>query len=99
MATPAAYTAYRETITFDDPRFGPLMADYADAQRRWLAANADPIGYAFLDPVEEMQKAAPTAPLLYFPSNSHLTAEGHALLAATVGPRVARMLAGRDPMP
>jgi lysophospholipase L1-like esterase len=65
-----------------------MMANYSDVQRQWLAGNADALGYEFLDPTVFMQKRAAEGPLLYFPSDIHLTAAGHTALAEAVEDRI-----------
>lgn len=81
MLAPAAYTVYQNTIAFGDPQLNALMKNYSDQQRKWLSGNASRIGFVYSDPVIALQNAAPDLPLLYFPSNAHLTPKGHEALA------------------
>ena len=92
LATPAAYTAYGKSVEFKTAGFGPLMKDFDEKQRAELAANAERIGYIFIDPVKDIQDKAVTLPLLFLPSNAHLTVAGHKLLAETVGPKLQQIL-------
>lgn len=88
LLVPAAYTLYQPSIAFEDPEIAKMMANYSDVQRQWLAGNADALGYEFLDPTVFMQKRAAEGPLLYFPSDIHLTAAGHTALAEAVEDRI-----------
>jgi hypothetical protein len=90
---PAAYSVYANSITFDDDQNGEVMRGYGDAQRQWLAANARRLGYIYVEVLPYMQKAAETRPLLYFPANVHLTAEGHKVLAEAMAPQMRALLA------
>jgi hypothetical protein len=84
LIVPAAYTVYRSSVAFEDPSIGAVMANYSETQRHWLAENAGTIGYKFLDPTDFLQRRAADGPLLYFPSDIHLTAAGHEALAQAV---------------
>jgi len=92
VMVPSAYTAYRSTIVYSDPTVAPIMQRAADIQRDWLAKTAADLGVAYFDAADYMQKAAATRPLLYFPSNVHLTPEGHKALAEAVAPAVRALL-------
>lgn len=92
MATPAAHTVYQKSVLFKNPEFGPLLSTFDDSQRDWLARNSGRIGYRYIDAVEELQIRAISSPLLYFPSNAHLTVDGHKLLAETIGPKLKQIL-------
>ena len=97
MYVPAAYTVYQDNAKFEDTSLAPLMANYSNVQRNWLADNASTIGYQFVDPTAALQLAAVSAPLLYFPSDLHLTAAGHEALARAVADDVRSALAGANP--
>ncbi len=84
LTVPAAYTVYQSSVIFEDPGIGGVMANYSETQRRWLAENAARIGYEYLDPTDFLQERAADGPLLYFPSDVHLTAAGHDALAQAV---------------
>jgi len=88
MATPASYVVYERSANFKNKEFGALMSTYGRVQREWLAQNAGRIGYAFIDPVPEMQARAAHGSLLYFPSNAHLTIAGHRALAEAAAPLI-----------
>lgn len=92
LFVPAAYTVYRQSAVFEDTSVAGIMANYSDTQRRWLADNAGAIGYRLADPTEFLQQLAADGPLLYFPSDVHLTAAGHAALAEAVAGTVASEL-------
>ena len=96
LLVPAAYTIYQAGIAFEDPAIAGTMAHYSEAQRSWLAENAAAIGYGFLDATGHLQERAASGPLLYFPSDLHLTSEGHRALAAAVAEPVRAMLARSD---
>ena len=88
---PAAYTVYARSIVFEDPSVAPIMRRYSDLQREWLAQNVERLGAKYFDATTYMQKAAETR-LLYFPSNVHLTPDGHRALAEAVAPQLKRLL-------
>ena len=92
ILVPAAYTIYGKTIVFNDPSIIADIRTYHTAQRDWLADNAARIGYHFIDATPGMTAAAESGPLLYFPANVHLTAAGHAALAATIAPELRSVL-------
>jgi hypothetical protein len=92
VLVPAAYTIYGKTIVFNDPSIITDIRTYHTAQRDWLADNAARIGYHFIDATPGMTAAAESGPLLYFPANVHLTAAGHAALAATIAPELRSVL-------
>lgn len=92
VMVPAAYTVYAETIVYDDPAITQIMRQYSDVQRKWFADNVERLGGRYFDATGYMQEAARTRPLLYFPSNVHLTPEGHRVLAEAVAPQVKVLL-------
>lgn len=92
VLVPGAYTAYAPSIAYDDPANTAIMKRYSDAQRQWFAENAPKLGLNYFDATAYMQGAAKTRPLLYFPSNVHLTPEGHRALAEAVAPAVRALL-------
>lgn len=92
VMVPSAYTTYRSTIVFSDPAIARIMQRAADIQRGWLAKTATDLGVPFFDATGYMQKAAASRPLLYLPSNIHLTPEGHKALAEAVAPAVRERL-------
>ena len=91
--SPAAYTAYRDAVVFEDETLAQPLAAYSDALRAYFARAADEFGFVFVDPTEAMRAAAVDdrrEDLLYFPTNLHYTPAGHRLLAE----QLARSLAG-----
>ncbi len=93
VMVPAAYTVYEPSIRYEDASLAPIMKRYSDAQRDWFAQNAERLGVAYFDATAYMQAAAKQRGLLYFPSNVHLTPEGHKALAEAVAPAVKALLA------
>ena len=89
---PAAYTVYQPGITFEDPSISAVMAAYSKIQSDWLADRAASIGYRFVDATSALQAKGAEAPLLYFPSDLHLTAAGHRALAEAVQGEVSAAL-------
>jgi hypothetical protein len=89
---PAAYTVYQPGIAFEDPSISEAMAAYSKIQSDWLADEAALIGYRFVDATSALQAKGPEAPLLYFPSDMHLTAAGHRALAEAVQGEVSAAL-------
>lgn len=85
---PAAYTAYAKAITFHDPKAGALVSHLSNVQRKWLAENADRVGYRLVDMTPGFQAAAASSELLYYPANIHLTPAGHSLFAAELAAEV-----------
>lgn len=85
--TPAAYTTYAEFARFADPSLAPLLREFSEGQRAWLARRCRELGLPFLDLTQAMRAAARTArerELLYFPSNLHLSQAGHRVVAAAL---------------
>jgi hypothetical protein len=92
LLVPAVYTVYADSIQFEDAKIAPAMRNYSDAQRKWLADNSARLGVRFFDATEKMRELAKDRPLLFFPSNVHLTQEGHKALAEAVAPAVGELL-------
>lgn len=92
---PAAYSAYADTIQYADPSIATVMRQYSDVQRAWFRDNAASLGYAFVDATPAMREAATVGPVLFFPANVHLTADGHRVLAEAVAPAVRSLSAAR----
>ena len=92
IIVPNAYTIYDRTVSYNDPSIMPMIRTSTEAQRKWLADNAQSIGYQYFDPIGPLQEQAATRPLLYFPANIHPTAEGQKALAEIVAPSVRQLL-------
>ena len=92
VLVPAVYTVYADTIEYEDKKIAPVMRAYSDMQRKWLADNSDRLGVKFFDSTAKMRELSKARPLLFFPSNVHLTAEGHKALAEAVAPAVENLL-------
>jgi len=91
---PAAYTAYAESVEFEDPAVGRTMQAFSDAQRSWWAEATRRRGLPFWDATPGLRAAVRERDLAYFPANRHLTPEGHRIVAEIVAPRLA---AGTEP--
>src|SRR4029078_2865685 len=46
---PSMYTAFGEKVTFADTKVGQAVQAFSAAQRKWLADNAQTIGYNYVD--------------------------------------------------
>ncbi|MGE0151105.1 MAG: SGNH/GDSL hydrolase family protein [Reyranellaceae bacterium] len=95
VLVPAAYTTYAETIEYEDAAITAAMRRYSDVQRQWFADNSARLGVRYFDATARMRELARERPLLFFPSNVHLTAEGHKALAEAVAPAVRELLGGQ----
>lgn len=90
---PSAYSGYGERARFDDPAIDGIMRSYSAAQRSYFAAQAERLGYRYLDSTQRMREAADAmtdGSLLYFRSNVHLTREGHEVVARAVAELMGR---------
>jgi hypothetical protein len=83
---PSAYSAYGRTVEFEDPDVGAVVAAQSRMQREYLASTTMRLGLGFLDLADVLQQSVTTSPLAYYPSNVHLTAAGHALVAEALAP-------------
>ena len=87
---PSAYTAYEDSVEFSDSEVASVVRDFSRRQRSYLESNAQRFGYVYIDVSEALSQYAAEAPdLLYFPSNVHLTAEGHAAVAEILSSKLA----------
>jgi hypothetical protein len=85
--TPSAHTSYAPRVRFSDPAIAPVLAQLNRAQREFLAARAEILGYAFHDLTPSLLDAAARSDvdsLLYHPSSLHLTPQGHEAIAASL---------------
>ncbi len=89
---PSAYTSYIESVRFEDEVVGRDVAAFSRAQRAWLAENAERIGYRFIDVVPAFVEQVKSRPIAFFPANIHFTSEGHAIVAAALGPELKKLL-------
>ncbi len=90
---PSAYTAYAQSIEFNDPSLREAVRAGGEIQRRWLGTYSAREGLIFLDLTTALQGAANTGPLVYFPANVHLTPTGQRVVAAAI----AAVLKVQDP--
>ncbi|MBI4132343.1 MAG: hypothetical protein HY474_01790 [Candidatus Sungbacteria bacterium] len=81
---PAAFSAYRKRIHFEDPAVEELANWFSEAQRAYFRAKAGELGYAFIDYTPSLRQAAAGDALLYFPVNLHLTRAGHQAVAGAL---------------
>jgi len=81
---PAAYSAYRYDIRFNDAQVGRDVLRNADARRAWLKQAAIRHQLHFIDMTEVFVQAVKTGPLTHFPANVHFTGEGHRVAADTL---------------
>lgn len=99
--TPAAYTTYERFARFAQPELKGLMQWFSAQQREMLQREAERLGYVFVDFTQALQDAAPahTAPenLLYFPTNVHLTANGHEVMARALQELLQTLSAAGEP--
>lgn len=89
---PSVYTSYIESVRFEDEAVGRDVAAFSRAQRAWLAENAERIGYRFIDVFPTFVEQVKSRPLAFFPANIHFTREGHAIVAAALGPELKKLL-------
>ncbi len=78
---PSMYTAYSDTVEFEDARVGAAVRRFSAAQRNWLATHAGIIGYRFVDLVPMFQAAAAAGVVTHFPNTVHPTPKGHEVVA------------------
>ena len=99
---PSADTAYGPHIKFSDSRLTEIMPYFSQTQRHYLQQKIAALGGIFIDTTSALQQAADqhmnAASLLYFPTNLHLTKEGHAIVAATLQPFLKQALARSAPL-
>jgi hypothetical protein len=89
---PSAYTAYSHSVRFEDPAVGAVVAAQSRRQREYLASISARLGLEFHDLSDMLQQSVSTSPLAYYPSNVHLTATGHALVADALESRLMALL-------
>jgi hypothetical protein len=78
---PSMYTAFGEKVTFADPQVGQAVQAFSAAQRKWLADNAQTIGYNYVDMTPFFQELTAKGVVTHYPSNVHLTVQGQELVA------------------
>ena len=88
---PSLYTAYQDSVVFNDPNLGRDVQAFSKIQRQWLKASTARLGLDFLDLTPALQNAAQTGPLLYYPANVHLTPKGHLVVAETTAAKLAEL--------
>ncbi len=85
--TPSAHTAYADFARFEDPSLAPLLGQFSERQRAWLAQRCAALGLPFVDLTAALRAAARSGrehALLYFPSNLHLSQAGHRVIATSL---------------
>jgi hypothetical protein len=91
--TPAMYTAYGESVVFEDQAVGEAMRYLSATQRKWLAAKTAELGLIYIDLTPAFQQAVKDGPLTHFPANVHLTPYGQRVTANAWKPLVDKALA------
>ncbi|MDP3794505.1 MAG: hypothetical protein Q8R13_01070 [bacterium] len=90
LYVPSAHTAYQAHRSFADPRLAALLEEYSARQRQYFRQKSTELDYTFIDPTAYLQNLATcfrsSGNLLYYQSNLHLTAYGHAALAEYLAP-------------
>jgi hypothetical protein len=85
---PSAYTTYADVVNFEQPQLNQIMPAYSQQQRQFFATQTESLGLPFLDLTSHLQSvsSAYSRPenLLYYPTNRHLTQQGHAVVAGQV---------------
>lgn len=84
MLIPGAFTAYAESVIFNDPELAPIMRSGREVISKWLAGYTARSGIIFVDLAPVFQAAAASGPLTHFPANVHLTPEGQRIVAAQI---------------
>jgi hypothetical protein len=85
--TPSAHTTYADFVRFEEPSLAPLLREFSEDQRGWLAQRCRTLGLRFVDLTPALRAAARSGrerELLYFPSNLHLSQAGHRVVAAAL---------------
>ena len=82
---PSAYTAFGDLTTFEDKNIGQVVRKFSKKQRQAFERICKINQLSCLDLVSEFQKynASNVIPS-HFPSNLHLTLEGHGVIASAV---------------
>ncbi len=94
--TPSMYTAYMDTVEFEDGRVGAAVREFSSAQRQWFSEHATPLGFQFLDLTFSFQDAARNGELTHFPANTHLTPKGHEVVARAIAAKLPGYGTGRQ---
>jgi hypothetical protein len=89
---PSAHSAFAPA-RFSDPEVGELVTALDDEQRAALVGLTSREGLALLDCTPFLRSRVRDAELAYFPANVHLTASGHALVAACIEPAIRTLFA------
>jgi lysophospholipase L1-like esterase len=91
---PSSVTAYRGAIRFEDPAIEGTLERYSQILRGYFAAQAEKLGFPYLDLTPVFQSAnerLPAAQRLFFRSNVHLTPAGHQVVAEEVARRISEL--------
>lgn len=84
LLIPGAYTAYAQSVEFNDPDLAATMKSGRELTSRWLADYTSRNGIAFVDLAPAFQAAAESGPLTHFPANVHLTPAGQRIVASQI---------------
>ena len=86
--TPSAYAPYDKYLKFNTPQNRDILANYVENQRTYFRKISEKHNIIFVDMMEPLETAVKKnpnlEPLLYFPTNLHLTAEGHHVVAKAI---------------
>ena len=96
--TPAAYTAYGVRVRFHARDVADTMRLYSARQREYFTRKSAELGFEFVDLSGPLGTAAAdpgSREPLYFRTNSHLTARGHAVVAEALARNA--VFSPRDP--
>lgn len=95
--TPSAYTAYADSVEFKEPAVEDIMQWFSARQREYFKTESRELGYTFIDFTPALAAASDTAGgLLYFPTNLHLTALGHRVVAEALAGEIRLLPSGRE---
>ncbi len=84
LLIPGAFTAYAESVVFNDPDLALTMKAGREIIGNWLADYTARNDIAFIDLAPAFQAAAKTGPLTHFPANVHLTPDGQQIVASQI---------------
>ena len=84
LLIPGAYTAYAQSVVFNDQELSTTMTSGREIISEWLQDYAARNNIAFVDLAPAFQAAAKAGPLTHFPANRHLTPDGQRIVASQI---------------
>jgi lysophospholipase L1-like esterase len=84
LLIPGAYTAYAQSVVFNDQELSTTMTSGREIISEWLQDYAARNNIAFVDLAPAFQAAAKAGPLTHFPANVHLTPDGQRIVASQI---------------